>query len=150
MLQKLRISSLIGVNLLILAHVYYFGDSIICSLDFQEFFHAFLKYGIINAGVLLVILAFVTTLVFGRFFCGWACHFGAVQEMAWWLLKKLNILPRTINSSLVTILPLIILLNFYVIPNLFHAYQNTNYWNISISLNGLTFFLHQQLHNLHL
>ena len=121
MIQKLRIASLIGVQLLILAHIYIFGDRIIGSLDFQEFFHAFVKYGIINAGVLLVILAFVTTLIFGRFFCGWACHFGAVQELAWWLLKKMGINPKTVNSSLVTILPLFILLNFYIAPNLAHA-----------------------------
>ena len=88
MIQKLRIASLIVVQLLILAHNYIFGDQLIGSLDFQEFFHAFVKFGIINAGVVLVILAFVTTLIFGRFFCGWACHFGAVQELSWWLLKK--------------------------------------------------------------
>ena len=79
MIQKLRITSLVGIQVLILAHIYIFGDRIIGSLDFQEFFHAFIKYGIINAGVVLVILAFITTLIFGRFFCGWACHFGAVQ-----------------------------------------------------------------------
>ena len=68
MIQKLRISSLIGIHLLILAHIYLFGDAIIGSLDFQEFFHSFIKFGVINAGVILVILAFITTLIFGRFF----------------------------------------------------------------------------------
>ena len=133
MIQKLRIASLIGVHLLILIHIYIFGDRIIGSLDFQEFFHAFVKYGTINAGVLLVILAFVTTLIFGRFFCGWACHFGAVQEFSWWLLKKMGITPKTLNSSLVTILPLFILLNFYVAPNLAHALKSP--WEgISVNL----------------
>ena len=94
MIQKLRIASLIGIQFLILAHIYIFGDQIIGSLDFQEFFHAFVKFGIINAGVVLVILAFVTTLIFGRFFCGWACHFGAIQEFSWWLLKKMGITPE--------------------------------------------------------
>ena len=91
MIQKLRISSLIGIHLLILAHIYLFGDAIIGSLDFQEFFHSFIKFGVINAGVILVILAFITTLIFGRFFCGWACHFGALHEFSWWFLKKCNI-----------------------------------------------------------
>ena len=66
MIQKLRIASLIGIQFLILIHVYIFGDRIIGSLDFQEFFHSFLKYGIINAGVILVVIAFMTTLIFGR------------------------------------------------------------------------------------
>jgi len=133
MIQKLRIASLIGIQFLILAHIYIFGDQIIGSLDFQEFFHAFVKYGIINAGTLLVIMAFVTTLIFGRFFCGWTCHFGAMQELSWWLLKKMGISPRTLNSSLVTILPLFILLNFYLAPNLAHALSSP--WEgITISL----------------
>ena len=133
MIQKLRIASLIGIQFLILAHIYIFGDQIIGSLDFQEFFHAFVKYGIVNAGTLLVILAFVITLIFGRFFCGWACHFGAVQELSWWLLKKMGITPRTLNSSLVTIFPLFILLNFYLAPNLAHALSSP--WEgVSISL----------------
>ncbi|MDP6852774.1 MAG: 4Fe-4S binding protein [Candidatus Marinimicrobia bacterium] len=133
MIQKLRIASLVGIHLLILAHIYYFGDEVIGSVDFQEFFHAFLKYGIINAGVVLVILAFVSTLIFGRFFCGWACHFGAVQELSWWLLKKMGITPKTLNSSLITILPLFILLNFYIAPNLHHA-LNTPWEGITINL----------------
>ena len=133
MIQKLRITSLVGIQVLILAHIYIFGDRIIGSLDFQEFFHAFIKYGIINAGVVLVILAFITTLIFGRFFCGWACHFGAVQELAWWLLKKMGITPKTVNSSLVTILPLFILLNFYIAPNLANA-LNSPWEGITINL----------------
>ena len=58
MIQKLRIFSLILVHILILLHIFYWGDQVVGSVDFQEFFHSFLKHGIINAGVLLVIIAF--------------------------------------------------------------------------------------------
>ena len=134
MIQKLRIASLIGVHILILAHIYIFGDEVVGSIDFQEFFHSFIKLGVINAGVILVIVAFSFTLFFGRFFCGWACHFGAIQELSWSILKKLNIKPKTIDSKLVTVLPLIILLNFYILPNIFHAFKNP--WsNIQVILN---------------
>ena len=91
------------------------------------------KFGIINSGVILVILAFITTLIFGRFFCGWACHFGAIQELAWWLLNTMGIKPKTVNSSLVTIMPLFILLNFYIAPNLTHA-LNSPWEGITINL----------------
>ena len=124
MTQKLRLASLVGINLLILSHIYIFGDSIIGSIDFQEFFHAFIKYGIINAGVILVLIAFISTLIFGRLFCGWACHFGAVQELAWWIFKKIGITPKTVNSRMVTILPLFVLLNFYIAPNIAYALKN--------------------------
>lgn len=124
MIQNLRIACLLGIHFIILAHIYIFGDKIIGSVDFQEFFHSFLKHGIINSGVLLVILAFVTTLIFGRFFCGWACHFGAVQEFAWWVFNKLGIKPKTINSSLITVLPIFMLLNFYIVPNILYAIES--------------------------
>ena len=71
-------------------HVVYWGSDTVGSVDFQEFFHFFIKYGIINAGSILVLIAFGTTLIFGRFFCGWACHFGAIQELSWWILDKLK------------------------------------------------------------
>ena len=133
MIQKLRIWALLLIHVLILLHIFIFGDEIVGSIDFQEFFHAFIKHGVLNAGAILVIIAFMTTLVFGRFFCGWACHFGAIQEFSWWLLKKININPITINSRLVTILPIILLLNYYFIPNLVYAYNNP--WEVSIKLN---------------
>ncbi len=134
MVQKARFGSLFLIHVLILLHVYYFGSEKVGSIDFQEFFHSFIKLGVINAGVILVIVAFSFTLFFGRFFCGWACHFGAIQELSWSILKKLNIKPKTIDSKLVTILPLIILLNFYILPNILHAFKNP--WsNIQIILN---------------
>ena len=89
MIQKFRVTSLVLIHILILLHIFYWGDDKIGSIDFQEFFHSFIKLGTINAGVLLVILAFAFTLIFGRFFCGWACHFGAIQELAWGALKKM-------------------------------------------------------------
>ena len=135
MILKLRITTLIIVHILILLHVYYFGSDVVGSIDFQEFFHSFLKEGIINAGVILVFLAFLTTLFFGRFFCGWACHFGAIQEFSYYILKKLKINTITINSRLVTLLPFLILLNYYVIPNTIHLITNPPVKGITISLN---------------
>ena len=118
MIQKLRIFSLISIHILILLHIFYWGDNIVGSVDFQEFFHSFIKYGIINAGVILVIVSFLITLIFGRFFCGWACHFGAVQELSWFILKKMKIKPKTIDSKLVTFLPLLILMHLTVLSYL--------------------------------
>ena len=100
MIQKLRISFLISVHILILLHIFYWGDNIVGSIDFQEFFHSFIKHGIINAGVLLVIFSFLFTLIFGRFFCGWACHFGAIQEFCWYIFQKINSITPHSNDFL--------------------------------------------------
>ena len=56
-MQILRISCLIILHIMILFHIYVFGDSVIGSIDFQEFFHSFIRNGIINAGSILVIIA---------------------------------------------------------------------------------------------
>ena len=132
-MQYYRVFSLILVHIFILLHVLGLGQNQVGSIDFQEFFHSFLKIGKINAGVILVFLALFSTLVFGRFFCGWACHFGAIQEFSWFILQKLNITPKTINSRLVVILPFFILLHFYIIPNLDYAYHNP--WSVDLELN---------------
>jgi len=58
MVQRLRVFVLILVHALILIHIYYFKDDVIGSIDFQEFFHSFLKLGVINSGVILVIFSF--------------------------------------------------------------------------------------------
>ena len=140
-MQKYRVLSFVLIHFLILFHVLGYGQKIIGSVDFQEFFHSFLKIGTINAGVIMVFIAFFTTLIFGRFFCGWACHFGAVQELSWIILQKLNITPQPVNSRLVVVFPLFILLHFYIIPNVDYAYNHQ--WQISIVINkpGIWAFL---------
>jgi len=133
-MQKYRIISFIVVHILILVHVLWLKNSHLGSFDFQEFFDRFIGQGILNAGSIMVIFAFFSTLIFGRFFCGWLCHFGAVQELAWWLFDKLGIKPKTINSRLLTFLPLFILFNFYIIPNLSKAIGSGSNWQLSTNL----------------
>ena len=57
-MQKYRVLSFVLIHLLILIHVSGYGQEIIGSIDFQEFFHSFLKIGTINAGVIMVFIAF--------------------------------------------------------------------------------------------
>tara|TARA_B100000029_G_C17521900_1_gene940229 strand:- start:69 stop:1424 length:1356 start_codon:yes stop_codon:yes gene_type:complete len=135
-MQKYRIISFVSIHILILVHVLWIKDAVIGSLDFQEFFDRFLGNGILNAGSIMVIFAFLSTLIFGRFFCGWLCHFGAVQELAWWVFDKLGIKTKTINSRLITFLPLFILFNFYIVPNIAHFFtSNSVPWVLSVDLS---------------
>ena len=39
-----------------------------------------LRDGIVNAGFVFFVLAIVSTLIFGRFFCGWICPLGTLQH----------------------------------------------------------------------
>ena len=133
-MQKYRILSFIIIHILIFFHVIWAENSFLGSFDFQEFFDRFLGEGILNAGALMVIFAFFLTLVFGRFFCGWLCHFGAVQEFAWWIFDKFGIKTKTINSRLMFFLPLFVLFNFYIIPNISHFFYSDSQWNLSFNL----------------
>tara|TARA_B100000609_G_scaffold199619_1_gene205050 strand:+ start:2397 stop:3695 length:1299 start_codon:yes stop_codon:yes gene_type:complete len=134
-MQKYRILSFIIVHILMFIHVVWAKDAVVGSFDFQEFFDRFLGQGVLNAGSIMVILAFFLTLIFGRFFCGWLCHFGVVQEFAWWVFQKLGIKPKTINSRLITFLPLFILFNFYIIPNVSHFFTSQSNWSLSLNMS---------------
>ena len=134
-MQKYRLISFLFVHILILLHVLWFKNSTVGSFDFQEFFDRFIGMGVLNAGSIMVIFAFFSTLIFGRFFCGWLCHFGAVQELAWWVFDKLGIKPKTVNSRLITFLPLFILFNFYLIPNISKALNPDSNWQLSLNLS---------------
>ena len=96
-MQKYRIISFAAVHILIFIHIFWAKAYFLGSFDFQEFFDRFLGAGVLNPGAIMVIFAFIFTLIFGRFFCGWLCHFGAVQEFAWWVFDKFGIKPKTIN-----------------------------------------------------
>ena len=67
-MQKYRVISFIVVHILILVHVLWFKNAVLGSFDFQEFFDRFIGMGILNAGSIMVIFAFFSTLIFGRFF----------------------------------------------------------------------------------
>ena len=134
-MQKYRLISFLFVHILILLHVLWFKNSTVGSFDFLEFFDRFIGMGVLNAGSIMVIFAFFSTLIFGRFFCGWLCHFGAVQELAWWVFDKLGIKPKTVNSRLITFLPLFILFNFYLIPNISKALNPDSNWQLSLNLS---------------
>ena len=134
-MQKYRIISFVIIHVLIFIHVLWFQNSFLGSFDFQEFFDRFIREGVLNAGTIMVIFAFFSTLIFGRFFCGWLCHFGAVQEFAWWVFTKFGIKPKTINSRLITFLPIFVLFNFYIIPNFYNAFYIQDSWEVSVKLS---------------
>jgi polyferredoxin len=75
-----------------------------------------LELGYVNAGFLLFAAATLATLVLGRFFCGWACHVVAYQDLCAWLLKKVGLRPRPVRSRLLVFVPLGAALYMFVWP----------------------------------
>ena len=68
---KWRAAVLIGVHVLFLAHVAHFAASgrTLSPVEPSESMYA-LELGQLNAGFVFFALALLSTLVFGRFFCG--------------------------------------------------------------------------------
>ena len=52
-----------------------------------------LELGELNAGFVFFAVALLSTLVFGRFMCGWACHLVAYLDLCGWIMKRLGIRP---------------------------------------------------------
>ncbi|MCH7814117.1 MAG: tetratricopeptide repeat protein [Planctomycetes bacterium] len=75
-----------------------------------------LKTGAVNAGILFFGVSIVATLVFGRFFCGWGCHFIAYQDLCAWLMKKIGIRPQPVRARLLGLVPLAVALYMFVWP----------------------------------
>jgi hypothetical protein len=64
-----------------------------------------LERGLVNAGFVLFLVAILGTLVFGRWFCGWACHLVALQDLSAWLLGRFGLRPRPVRSRLLVLVP---------------------------------------------
>ncbi|NNM26527.1 MAG: tetratricopeptide repeat protein [Phycisphaerales bacterium] len=73
-------------------------------------------HGIINAGAIFFALALLSTLLLGRWFCGWGCHVVMLQDLCGWIMKKCGIRPRPFRSRLLLYVPLILALYMFVWP----------------------------------
>lgn len=75
-----------------------------------------LEGGHINAGFVMFALAIASTLILGRFFCGWACHVVALQDLCGWMMKKIGLHPRPWRTRLLLWTPLLLALYMFVWP----------------------------------
>jgi len=77
---------------------------------------AAVKDGIINMGAIFFGLALLSTAIFGRWVCGWACHVVLLQDWCASLLKRVGIRPKPFRSRLLLWLPLLLALYMFVWP----------------------------------
>lgn len=62
---------------------------------------------VLNAGAVFFALALLSTVVLGRWFCGWGCHLVALQDGARALLLRAGITPRPLRSRALLVVPLL-------------------------------------------
>jgi Fe-S-cluster-containing hydrogenase component 2 len=96
-----------AVHLVILAHVTHWlvRGRTLSPVEPSEAMET-LELGRVNAGFVFFALAIASTLVFGRFFCGWGCHLVALQDLCAWFLRRIGIRPRPFRSRILVWAPL--------------------------------------------
>jgi len=83
--------------------------------------HRLLQDGVLNTGAILLGLTVLSTLLLGRWFCGWACHVVALQDACAWLLGKIGIRPRPVRARVLMWVPALAALDVFVLPRVFDA-----------------------------
>ena len=58
----------------------------------------FVKNGLVNAGLIFFSIALLSTLILGRWFCGWGCHIVMLQDLCGWMMKKMGVRPKPFRS----------------------------------------------------
>jgi ferredoxin len=112
---------LIGVHVLVGVHIaqWLITGSTLTPVEPSEAMHAF-ERGLVNAGFVLFAVLILGTLVFGRWFCGWACHVVALQDLSAWLLGKLGLRPRPVRSRLLVLAPFVVAFAMFGMPHVNH------------------------------
>lgn len=115
---KWRTGVLVVVHVLIIAHIiqWLIMGSTLSPMEPSESMLT-LETGLINTGAILFALALISTLIFGRFFCGWLCHVVALQDACAWLMNKIGIRPKPFRSRLLVFVPLVLGLYMFVWPS---------------------------------
>jgi len=114
---RIRAVVLLGVHALIAVHIAHWlsAGRTLTPLEPSEAME-FSKHGLVNAGLIFFLLAIASTLVFGRFFCGWGCHVIALQDLCRWLLGRIGLRPRAMRSRLLVWAPLIAFVYMFILP----------------------------------
>ena len=115
---------LLLVNLAIVAHLvqWLVQGTTIAPLEPSEGM-AFAKEGVVNPGLIFFLVMIGSTLVVGRWFCGWACHIVAVQDAAAWILKKLRLKPRHVDLGVLGWVPWLACVYMFLTPIVFRVMQ---------------------------
>lgn len=93
----------------------WFGGYTISPVEPSEAMQT-LELGYVNAGFIFFALALLSTLIFGRWFCGWACHIVLLQDLCGWIMRRLGVTPKPFRSRTLVWAPFILALYMFVWP----------------------------------
>ncbi len=119
---RLRAAALLSVYILMgihIAHWLLVGQTL-APLELNEVLYT-LHLGVITAGFIFMGITMIGTIFFGRFFCSWACHILALQDLSEWILEKFKFRPQKIRSRIFLFVPVIAMLYLFVWPQITRA-----------------------------
>ena len=117
-------------------HYGWFGGKTLTPIEPSEGME-FVKYGVVNAGAIFFALALLSTLFFGRWFCGWGCHIVLLQDFCFWMLRKIHIRPKPFRARLLLWFPLGLATYMYLWP-LFYRFALAPIFRPELSWPGFT------------
>ena len=114
---KRRMWVLIAVHVVVAVHIVWWlsTGSAITPVEPSEAMQT-VELGRINAGFLLFVALIASTVIFGRWFCGWAWHVVALQDGSAWLLGKMGLKPRPVRSRLLVLAPWVVAFHMFAWP----------------------------------
>lgn len=121
---KRRAIVLASVQLLMLAHIAmwllsqkygWFGGKTLTPVEPSEAM-MFSKSGVINAGLIFFSVTLLSTLILGRWFCGWGCHIVMLQDFCSWIMKKCGVRPRLFRARFLMYVPFILAVYMFIMP----------------------------------
>ena len=139
---------LVLVQLAIIAHVViwwlsgkygWFGGETITPIEPSESME-FSKYGIINAGLIFFAITLLSTLILGRWFCGWGCHVVMLQDFCLWIMRRFKIHPKPFRSRLLLWAPLVLAVYMFIWP-LFYRFVIAPFTRPELEWPGLSLHL---------
>ncbi len=77
-----------------------------------------LEHSVLTVGFILMAVAVIATMIFGRFFCGWGCHVLGLQDSAGWLLRRVGFTPKPVRMRVAQWVPLFAMGTMFVWPQL--------------------------------
>ena len=98
---KRRAVVLVAIQIVLIAHIvqWKLTGRTLTPIEPSESVQT-LQDGVINVGFIFFAVALLSTLILGRWFCGWGCHIVMLQDFCGWIMKKLGIQPKPFRSRL--------------------------------------------------
>lgn len=115
--SRRRVIVLVLVHIAVGLHILHWKQTgrTVAPLELNEVVYTF-AVGIVTAGFLLLVAATIASAIFGRYFCSWACHIIAWQDLFHWLLGKFGIKLRPLRSRALRLVPFIAALYMFAAP----------------------------------